>query len=164
MTSRRRTREALGAMLGLLLAVTASAQTNPVNLPLANLGNVTAAGSFTYDWSDGAGGDISYGGDALGVSLDGKFIYVACSPGGGLHGRRGIAKLEIPALGGVARVAAPCQGPTGDDLIKLLPTADGGSNRIGGVVEYPGGVCVTGFWTYDANNQTKASHWCGRIC
>lgn len=135
-----------------------AAVSDPRTLPRADLSGVVAAGSFSYDWPDGAGGDLSYGADALGVSEDGRFLYVSCTVGGT---QRGIAKLEIPALGAMAKVVAPCQGPTYADLVKLLPAADGGSARIGGVVEYAGGVCVTGYWTYDASGATQASHWCG---
>jgi len=164
MTSRRRTREALGAMLGLLLAVTASAQTNPLNLPLANLGTVTAAGSWTFDWPDGAGGDLSYGPGAIGVSEDGKSVYLGCN----LVTLGGVAKLTIPALGGMAKPTVPCSGVMRNDIDKVMKgygtpgwSWDAGAKLIGGVLEQGGKVCVTAFGSYDANNQAVRSHWCG---
>jgi hypothetical protein len=136
----------------------ASAQSDPRTLPGADFTNLRLAGTWTYDWPDGAGNDISYGGNALGVSEDGRYLYISCHPNNAV---RGIAKLEIPAIGGQARVVSPCQGPTYADLSKLLPAQDGGQALVGGVFEQGGRVCVTGYWSYDANDRTLASHWCG---
>lgn len=82
----------------LAIASAAGAQTNPLTLPLADLSAVRAAGSWTFDWPDGAGGDLSYGPGAIGVSEDGKSVYLGCN----LVTLGGVAKLTIPALGGRA--------------------------------------------------------------
>lgn len=150
--------------LVLVLATTARAQTpDPRTLPLADLSAVRAAGVWTFDWPDGAGGDISYGSGGIGVSEDGAAVYIACSH----NTTSGVAKLAIPALGGMARVLAPCRGITRADFDKLM-TGYGpgfawgaGQKLIGGVIEQGGRVCLTAFGSYDANNQAIKSHWCG---
>jgi hypothetical protein len=136
------------------------AQSNPLALPRLSGGEFAnlQVGTFSIPFADGAGNDISYGGSAVGVSEDGRFLYVSCHPNRPV---RGIAKIEIPAAGGIGRVVAPCQGPTLTDLIKILPGADGGQALLGGVLEQGGRTVVTGFWTYDANDKALASHWSG---
>jgi Putative metal-binding motif len=134
----------------------ASAQTDPRTLPTANLSGVRAVGTWTYDWPDGAGGDISYGGGALGVSEDGKYIYISC-----VMDHSGIAKLEIPAPGGRARVVSPCAGPKKADIAKIHPDPNAFRPMLGGVLELNGRMTVTGYISYDATGQTTASHWGG---
>lgn len=145
-------------MLLVALSGTAGAQTNPVTYPLADLSAVRAAGSWTFDWSDGAGADISYGGTVAGVSEDGRYLYVGCNAA---NARKGIAKLLIPALGGRATVAAPCSGPDKTEIEKLVPGWGAGTALLGGVLEQGGRVVVAGFGSYDSNNQAIASHWSG---
>jgi hypothetical protein len=134
------------------------AQTSPLSLPLFDSSKIVYKGSFTYDWPDGAGGDISYGGSAVGVSEDGQYIYIACNV---VASQMGIAKLRIPTIGGRATVVQPCSGPNSADFSKILPARDGGSPRLGGILEQNGRVTVTGYWTYDANGSAIASHWSG---
>ena len=136
----------------------AAAQTNPLTLPLADLSAVRAAGSWTFDWPDGAGGDLSYGGTAVGVSEDGRFLYIACNVA---TARKGIAKLAIPAIGARATVAAPCLGPNQAEIEKIVPGWGAGTATIGGILEQGGRVVVAGYGSYDANNQAIASHWSG---
>ena len=138
------------------LAPSASAQFDPRALPPANLSGVQAAGTWTYDWPDGAGGDLSYGGGALGVSEDGKYLYVSC-----VQDHSGIAKLEIPAAGGRARVVSPCLGPRKADIAKIHPDPNAFRPMLGGVLELNGRMTVTGYISYDATGQTFASHWSG---
>lgn len=142
----------------LLLAVNVFAQTDPRTLPLIDLGNVTAAGAWTFDWPDGAGGDLSYGGTAVGVSEDGQFLYLACNVA---VNQKGIAKLRIPALGGRATVVAPCLGPNRTEIEKLVPGWGAGTPMLGGVLDMNGRIVVAGYGSYDANNQAIASHWAG---
>jgi hypothetical protein len=130
---------------------------SPLTFPLFDPSSINYKGSFRYDWPDGAGGDISYGGSALGVSEDGRFLYVACNG----NTNMGIAKLEIPAIGATARVVEPCRGPNAASFAALLPSQDGGSRRLGGVLEQGGRITVTGYWTYDSTGATLASHWSG---
>lgn len=139
-------------------ATLSSAQQDPRTLPPADLSAVQAAGSWSFDWNDGAGGDISYGGTAMGVSEDGRFVYIACNSAAT---KRGIAKLEIPALGGRAKVVSPCQGPNETEIQKILPGWGGGQAIIGGVLEQGGRIVVSGYASYDANGATQSSHWSG---
>lgn len=63
----------LALVVTLLCASISSGQTvDPRTLPLADFSTVTAAGSWTFDWSDGTGGDISYGGTAFTVTVPKK--------------------------------------------------------------------------------------------
>lgn len=142
----------------LLTNATPKLSAAPTTNPRLNMSAVFAKGSFTYDWSDGAGGDLSYGANTMGVSEDGNYLYISCQNN---SAQRGIAKLRIPALGGMATVVAPCQGPTFNDLLNILPSNDGGQLLIGGVLEQGGRMVVTGYASYDANNQARASHWGG---
>jgi hypothetical protein len=131
----------------------------PQSLPLVtDLSSVTLGPALTYDWSDGAGGDVSYGAGALGVSEDGDYLYIACNAA---NSRRGIAKFRIPQNGGRMTVAEPCSGPTEADIQKVVPGWGAGQALIGGVVEVGGRVCVAVFGSYDANGAAVASHFCG---
>jgi hypothetical protein len=141
----------------LLLATSAAAQTDPRTLPLADLSKMAPVGTFTYDWPDGAGGDISYGAGAIGVSEDGKFLYLSC-----VSDHSGLAKLEIPAtLGARMRVVAPCLGPRKADIAKVHPDPNAFRPMLGGVLELNGRMTVTGYISYDADGSTKSSHWGG---
>lgn len=142
----------------LITTFPSSGHADPRTNPRFNMNSVYAKGSFTYHWSDGAGGDISYGSGALGVSEDGNYLYISCNT---VNAQRGIAKLRIPAIGQQAQIVAPCQGPNFTELLKILPSNDGGSLQIGGVLEQGGRMVVTGFASYDASNVTRASHWSG---
>ncbi len=136
-----------------------SAQTSPLSLPLFNGSTITYKGSWTFPDQDGAGGWLSHGGEAFGVSEDGKYVYVACQRG---LPQKGIAKLEIPGLGGVAKVVAPCQGPNDAAIEKILPGPwDAGQKMLGGVLEQGGRIVVSAYGSYDANDTAIASHWSG---
>lgn len=151
-------------MLGLVLwqgCTPAYAQTDPRTLPLADLSKVVEGPRFTYDWPDGSGrpapaGDMSYGGGAMGVSEDGRFLYISCS-----QDMNGFAKLEIPTNGGMARVVAPCSGPNAAEIRKLHPDPNAFRPYLGGLLEQAGRVTVTAYISYDASNGTTASHWSG---
>ncbi|MCC6953389.1 MAG: hypothetical protein IT290_04670, partial [Deltaproteobacteria bacterium] len=159
MSSRAKIRSFLiPAVFALTIGIAEPLHADPRTNPRFNMSSVFVRGTFTYDWPDGSGGDLSYGGSALGVSEDGDFLYVACNIG---SARRGIAKLRIPAIGQMAQVVAPCQGPDFNELLKILPSNDGGQLTLGGVLEQGGRVVVTGFASYDANGVTSASHWSG---
>jgi hypothetical protein len=133
-----------------------TAQSDPRTLPTVNLANVKVLGTWTFDWPDGAGGDISYGGGAVGVSEDGRYLYISCH-----QDDKGIAKLEIPALGGRARVIEPCRGPDRAEIAKIHPDPSAFRPMLGGVLEMGGRVTVTGYISYDASGATTASHWGG---
>lgn len=134
------------------------AQADPRTLPLLppTAFSGLSMGAFYYDYPDGAGGTLSYGGGAMGVSEDGRYLYVSCQTDD-----HGIAKLEIPPDGGVARIVAPCLGPNRTELRKLHPDPTATKPQIGGVLEQGGRMVVTGFISYDATGGTVASHWGG---
>jgi hypothetical protein len=127
-------------------------------LPLLSPAAITglAVDSFQYDWPDGAGGDLSHGGGALGVSEDGNYLYVSC-----LQDDHGIAILEIPSSGGTARVVSPCRGPNRAELAKVHPDPSATRPMLGGVLEQGGRVVVTGYISYDSGGATVSSHWAG---
>ncbi|MGE0813762.1 MAG: hypothetical protein AB7O93_10480 [Vicinamibacterales bacterium] len=112
--------------------------------------------SFLVPSDDGAGTNISYGGGAIDVSEDGNYLYLSCQ-----QDDNGIAKLEIPPPGGLARVVAPCLGPRRADIAKVHPDLSAWRPVLGGVLELNGRITVTGFIIYDANGAATASHWSG---
>lgn len=147
---------ALAIMVGWCAAV--EAQTvDPRTLPrYESVSGVRFAGTWMYDWPDGAGGDISYGGGAVGFSEDGKAIYVSC-----VSDHAGLAKLEVPAIGGRARVLAPCLGPRKADIAKVHPDPNAFRPMLGGVLELNGRMTVAGYISYDADGGSNRSHWSG---
>jgi hypothetical protein len=136
----------------------APAAVDPRSLPPLGAWQIEAltTDAFTWDWPDGKGGDISYGGGALGVSEDGKYLYISC-----VQDHAGIAKLEIPADNSQAAVAAPCLGPNKTELAKIHPDKSAFRPMLGGVIEQNGRICVSGYISYDASGGATASHWCG---
>ncbi len=143
-------------LFSFLPAFSSAQSVDPLTLPRFDYSGVVYKGSFTWDWPDGAGGDISYGGGAIGVSEDGKYLYISCS-----RDDSGIAKLEIPTLGGRAKVVAPCLGPKKADIAKVHPDPSAFRPMLGGVLEQAGRMVVTGYISYDASGGTTASHWGG---
>jgi hypothetical protein len=141
-----------------LLLLSASPAFAQSTLPRADLSGVRIIGTTTYDWSDGAGGDISYGAEATGFSADGRFLYVSC-----VFDNNGFAKLELPPTlnGGLMRVVEPCKGPNKAYIAQIHPDPSATTPTLGGIVEYNGEVCVSMFISYDASKQTRASHSCG---
>lgn len=133
-----------------------AAQDDPLRQPLADLSGVQLLGSFYIGQSDGAGGDLDYGGGAVGISEDGRRLYWSCQ-----LDEAGIATLEIPAFDGTATVVAPCQGPTKADIAKIHPDPNAWRHVLGGVFEQDGRVTVTAYVSYDADAATTASHWSG---
>jgi hypothetical protein len=133
-----------------------AAQDDPGGFPLADLSAVRVLGSFYIGESDGADGDLSYGGGAIGVSEDGRFLYWSCRVD-----QNGIAKLEIPAFDETATPVAPCQGPTRADIAPIHPDPNAWRPVLGGVLEQGGRMTVTAYITYDASGGTLASHWSG---
>ncbi|MHB1260316.1 MAG: hypothetical protein ACYC2H_01230 [Thermoplasmatota archaeon] len=132
-------------------------QTDPRTLPLfTGIAAVQPIGTWTYDWPDGAGGDISYGGGAVGLSEDGKFIYISC-----VQDHAGFAKLTLPAVGGRAKVVAPCLGPNRAEIAKVHPDPSAFRPMLGGILELNGRITVTGYISYDASGSANKSHWHG---
>lgn len=136
----------------------AACTTGACALPLLDTSALVDAGAFTFDWSDGAGGDFSYGGQALAVSENGAELLVSC-----LVNQNGIGRLRLPSplIGGRATPIAGCAGPNLAELRKLHTDPSATVPQIGGVLEVGGRVVVTGFISYDASGGTLASHWAG---
>lgn len=156
-----RTRLAATVAAGAVAAAVGVTQLSPDprTLPRWDGSGLVEVGEITYDWPDGAGGDLSYGSGGMSVSEDGKYLYVPCNV---TAARAGVAKLEIPVgENGPARVVAPCSGPTQADIKKVVPGWGAGAPMIGGTVEQGGRVCVSAYGSYDANGAAIASHFCG---
>jgi hypothetical protein len=132
------------------------AQTDPLKLPLADLSEVKPLGSFQVGLDDGGGGFMDYGGGAMGVSENGKYLYWSCR-----QDDNGIATLEIPPFGETAKVVAPCQGPKRADIARIHPNPGAWRPVVGGVLDLGGRITVTGYITYDAGGEAFASHWSG---
>lgn len=130
--------------------------TGPCAFPRVDLSGVTVATPITVRSSDGQGGDLAYGGGAVGVSEDGARLYVSCGPP-----RRGVATLALPANGGPATWAQACSGPDEAAIKQIIPGWGAGEPRLGGVTEADGVVTVSAYGTYDANGVAQASHWAG---
>ena len=151
MTSKR---VVLTLVLGLLLAVHLErprAQSAPTGLPRVFPQDLTYLGSFSLPDQDGRGGQLNYGGDALGLSADGQTLYFSCIYGTSL------AQVAIPAVGERARLIAPCEQIP--NLKAVNPTDP--NNSAGGVLAWNGRLIVSGYSTYDAAKLAKASHFAG---
>lgn len=142
----------------LLVAAQLLTPTDPRTYPRAVIAP-TLGPVYTYDWDDTAGGDVSYGGSALGISEDGQYLYIACNV---VNAKRGIAKFRIPTDGTTRlQVVDGCKGPTAMDIMKIHPDPAAYSPQIGGILEQGGRVVVAGVITYDAGGSTAKSHWMG---
>jgi hypothetical protein len=140
-----------------LLAGASAAQTAPQQQPLVQPGNVVYLGSFTLPASDGSGrpneeGSLTFGGKALGVGPDGQSLYFGCHA---WHTR--LARVTIPAIGGVASVVTPC---THVDAQLVDPTSSVASG-LGGSLVWNGRVVLSAFSYYDADTNAVASHFWG---
>lgn len=144
------------AVLGVLVAlftVRVSAQTDPLQRPLLNIAAVTSGGSFRLP----AGVGLEYGSSAVGVSEDGRYLYVSCA-----FDNNGIAKLAIPAAGGVATIVEPCAGPGKKEIDAIHPTNPGANPaQYGGVLEIGGRLIASAFIAYDADGGANRTYWSG---
>jgi len=149
------------ALTGMILAMLvglASAQTpDPRTYPLATL-NPTLGPVYTYNWDDGAGNDVSYGGTGMGISEDGQLLYISCNS---VNARRGIATFRIPTQGTQLQLVKGCSGPDVTEIKKIHPDPNAGTPQIGGILQYGGKIVVSGVITYDAGGTTAKSHWMG---
>ncbi|MFN7977705.1 MAG: hypothetical protein U0P30_06180 [Vicinamibacterales bacterium] len=127
------------------------AQSGPTALPRVFPNDLTYLGSFSLPDVDGRGGQLSYGGDALGLSADGRTLYFSCIYGSS------IAQVEIPGLGQQARVTVPCEAVPN---LKTVNPVDP-NNSAGGVLQWNGRVIVSGYSTYDAGKLARTSHFAG---
>ncbi len=172
--NRTRSREDVGALIAIAVLVAAFlsvlacppvfAQTDPRTLPMWDGTGITYAGTFNVPQVDANGVMLDYGGNGAAVSEDGKFLYVGCfkTPNEPNQSGRGLyAKLEIPAIGQMARIVEPCRGLSYATLAKIHPDPNAYHPSSAGIVEIGGKVIVSGYITYDANGGTTRSHWSG---
>jgi len=137
------------AIAFVLVASIASAQ--PSTQPLVQQSNVVYLGSFTLPTRDGSAnpspiGNLTFGGVA-GMGADGQSLYYTCSTVSSQ-----MARISIPALGGVASVLTPCV---------YIPTAQfdppSGSTQdqvnVGAALAWNNRLLVNGYTYYD-NNPT----------
>jgi hypothetical protein len=134
-----------------LSAVHASAQT-PQSQPLVQLGNFAYLGKFALPYDDGASVPLTYGGGAIGLGPDGASLYFGC------HSATRLARVTIPAIGGLASVIDRCQAVP--NLAGVNP-GDVNGYRIGGTLSWNGRLIATGYAYYDASHSAVASHFAG---
>ena len=131
------------------------AQTDPRTLPAIDPASTTYVGSFRVPREDGAGSGydhtLMYGGYALGIGPDGKSLYFGCHD----YSDR-LARVSIPAMGGVASIVEPCTAIPG---ATSLP-GNGNGQRLGGAL-YQGGRLIVTAHTYYTYTDQGASHWFG---
>lgn len=120
------------ALLLLLLASTAWAQTDPRTLPLANLPGITKLGTIRLpdNWNWGAHP----------MSVQGDLMTVGCHIAS-------VGVVRIPALGGTATIVEPCRIVPTD---KVKPGDPNGSN-VGGLLRLPDRVLMTAFAYYNGS-------------
>lgn len=136
MTSGRRTRESVGAMLCLLLAVTVSAQTDPRTLPLVQAGDMTARGSFNLPWP--------WGQHAL--TVDGDLMTVACHDDS-------VGVVRIPASG-TASIVTPC---TNVNPGRVKPGEVNGYG-IGGLITVGSSLVMSAYSFYNNGGPEPYTH------
>lgn len=146
-----RTFSVLAVATLLSVASFAHAQT-PQQQPLVQAGNFAYLGKFTLPMVDNAGTMLTYGGYALGMGPDSSSMYYGCVYGGS------VARVQIPTIGGVAKVLDNCKGPA--NLYKLNPT-DPNPKLLGGTLSWGGRTILSGYLFYDASNSARASHFVG---
>lgn len=156
----RRVNGLLGfAVLGLVLWLCGDqlrAQSNPSALPLINQNDIRYLGSFAVPGNDGSGADtglITYGGNALGVSSDGKTLYIGCHD---WYSR--LAQVSIPAIGGTAQVVTRC---TAIPRLDQVDPGSGSSYKLGGSLQWNGRTIIAGYSFYDGDANQRASHFVG---
>ncbi|MFN7978432.1 MAG: fibronectin type III domain-containing protein [Vicinamibacterales bacterium] len=146
------------AVLSSVVLVSAPARAQaPQAQPLVQAGNLVYLGKFSLPLDDGTGGAtanaFTYGGFALGIGPDGQSLYFGCHD----QGSR-LARVTIPAIGGVARVVEPCAAVP--NLAGVNP-GDVNGIKLGGSLSWNGRLVVTGYAYYDASYSAVASHFIG---
>lgn len=149
---------ALAVYLFICAITGALAQTtpDPLQFPLLDIAPVKYLGSFRFPWDDGAGGQISYGSRAAALSADGKALHLSC-----VYDTTGFATLEIPAIGGLARVLTPCRAHLNrTDIAKVHPDPSAYAPTAGGLLDLgAGNFIASGYISYDAGGTTQRSHF-----
>lgn len=142
----------------MLVAAVAHAQPDPTTLPLVQPADVRYVGRFTLPQTDGTGrpaaeGWLTWGGTALGLGPDGTSLYYGCHDWG-----KRLARVSIPAIGGVGAVVEPC-APIAN-LTGINP--QGGTTVLGGSLAWGGRAVVSAYTYYDASSTATASHFVGQ--
>ena len=130
----------------------ASAQTPPQQLPRVQAANLAYLGKFTLPMADSNGQALTYGGNALGMGADGTSMYYGCVYG------TSVARVTIPAIGGVATVLEPCSGVPN---LNAINPSDPNAKLLGGVLAWNGRLIVTGYSFYDGAGAATKSHFAG---
>ncbi|MGE0815975.1 MAG: hypothetical protein AB7O28_06155 [Vicinamibacterales bacterium] len=133
----------------------------PCLYPRFDSSGLASAGKFTISILDQNGAMIGYGGAAVGVSEDGRYLYVSCHhEATGATARGMIATFQIPQIGGASTLVQPCRGLPGSELTKIDGGAGGYFPLLGSVIQTPdSGVLVGGFITYDAVGSLPRRTW-----
>lgn len=131
---------------------------DPRALPLVQPGDVRYVGKFTLPPTDGTGrpaaeGWLTWGGTALGLGPDGASLYFGCHDWG-----KRLARVSVPALGGVGAVLEPCAPIANLDAIN---PGDSGAKILGGTLTWSGRLLASAYAYYDANKTAVASHFIG---
>jgi hypothetical protein len=129
---------------------------SPTALPLVQAGNLAYLGSFTLPSSDGTGqpgeaGSLLYGG--RGLAVRDETLYFGCH-----QYSDALARVSIPATGGVASIVEPCVRVPN---LEGVDGSDGGEREIGGGLWHGGRLIVSGYAFYDADGDAVASHFAG---
>lgn len=121
------------------------AQTSPLSLPLFDSSQIKYVGKFNLNAPP-------YGGAAVGVSENGKYIYTSCwVDNSGSYVKGYIATLQIPPIGGTGQMIQPCQaGITNSELIEISNDPGAYFPVLGSILENNARFVVGGFITYDA--------------
>jgi len=135
-TPGRRTRESVGAMLVLLLAViTASAQPDPRTLPLVQASDFAALPSLnlpaSWQWGQHA------------LTVDGDLLTVACNDSG-------VGVLRLPALD----VVTPCT-PVNPSRVK---PGEVNGYGIGGLIRLNGALIMSAYSSYNNGGDEPSTH------
>jgi hypothetical protein len=119
----------------------------PQSQPLVQAGDVTHLGTIRLP--SGIGNPNS-------LAVDGTTLYVGCYFGAG---KTGVATVELPALGGTAKLLTPCS-----QLPNLNQVHRGGTYTdiiAGGILPWQGKIVVAGWTYYDGGGGQWKSHWTG---
>lgn len=130
------------------LTAIALASTSGADERLLSAADLLHIGSFNVEPSDSD--EFGYGGTAIAFNAANRSLFIV-----GVETRHLTAEIEIPPLGGTARVLQPLT----DSLHGTLGAIGEGDLRIGGNLVYGGKLYVSGFLFYDAAGSQRRSHF-----
>jgi hypothetical protein len=141
---------AAAAVAAWLASTPTTAQAPPESQPRLFAEHLTYLGAFDLPEGDGRTGQLSYGGDGLGLGADGQSLYYTC-----IYAST-VARVSIPSLGGGAAVLEPCQPVP--NLSAINPQD---AILVGGVLAWNRRLVVSAYSSYDANGVATRSHFAG---